>query len=86
MTDSQPDVQRAEEKPRRARSLAIRDIVRVVTVVVCAVVVLYLLYLLRKPIGWIVLAAFIATAVSGPVRLLRAECRIRRRWRWCSWA
>ena len=35
-----------------------------------AVVVLYLIFLLRKPIGWIILAAFIATAVSGPVKLL----------------
>lgn len=70
MTTSEPDSQRADDKPRRARSPAIRDIVRVVTVVVAAVIVLYLIYLLRKPIGWIVLAAFIATAVSGPVKLL----------------
>lgn len=46
-------------------------VVRVVAVVVAAVVVLYIAYLLRKPIGWIVLAGFIAIAVSGPVRLLQ---------------
>lgn len=46
-------------------------VVRVVAVVVVAVVLLYIIYLLRKPIGWIVLAGFIAIAVAGPVKLLQ---------------
>jgi predicted PurR-regulated permease PerM len=50
--------------------------VRVVAVVLVAVLALYLIYLLRKPLGWLVLAGFIAVAVSGPVRLL--ERRLRR--------
>jgi predicted PurR-regulated permease PerM len=65
-----PGKQVVADETRRARSPAVSDIVRVVSVVVGAVVVLYLIYLLRKPIGWIVLAAFIATAVSGPIGLL----------------
>jgi predicted PurR-regulated permease PerM len=44
--------------------------VRVVAVVVVTVLTLYLIYLLKKPLGWLVLAGFIAVAVSGPVRLL----------------
>jgi predicted PurR-regulated permease PerM len=50
--------------------------VRVVGVVVAALIALYLVYLLRQPLGWLVLAGFIAIAVSGPVRLL--ERRVRR--------
>jgi predicted PurR-regulated permease PerM len=50
--------------------------VRVVGVVVLAVLALYLIYLLRTPLGWLVLAGFIAIAVSSPVRLL--ERRLRR--------
>jgi predicted PurR-regulated permease PerM len=48
---------------------------RVVGVVVVAVLALYLIYLLRKPIGWLVLAGFIAVAVSGPVRLFERRMR-----------
>jgi predicted PurR-regulated permease PerM len=49
---------------------------RVVAVVIVAVLALYLVYLLKKPLGWLVLAGFIAVAVSGPVRFF--ERRIRR--------
>jgi predicted PurR-regulated permease PerM len=49
---------------------------RVVAVVMVAALAVYVLYLLKKPIGWLVLAAFIAIAVSGPVALL--EKRLRR--------
>jgi predicted PurR-regulated permease PerM len=49
---------------------------RVVAVVIVAVLSLYLVYLLKKPLGWLVLAGFIAVAVSGPVRFF--ERRIRR--------
>jgi predicted PurR-regulated permease PerM len=48
----------------------LRAVLRTVLVIVGVVVVLYLLYLLRRPIGWIVLATFIAVAMSAPVNLL----------------
>jgi len=47
-----------------------RAILRNVLIVVAVVLALYLIYLLRKPITWIVIAAFIAIAVSGPVNFL----------------
>jgi predicted PurR-regulated permease PerM len=59
-----------------SRSAAIVAVTaRVVAVVVVAVLALYLIYLLRKPIGWLVLAGFIAVAVSGPVRLFQRRMR-----------
>jgi predicted PurR-regulated permease PerM len=48
----------------------LRAVLRIVLVIVGVVVLLYVLYLLRKPIGWIVLATFIAVAMSAPVNLL----------------
>jgi predicted PurR-regulated permease PerM len=51
------------------RSVA-RTVAIGVAVVVVAVISLYLIYLLRKPISWIVIAGFIAVAVSGPVNFL----------------
>jgi predicted PurR-regulated permease PerM len=47
-----------------------RAILRNVLIVVAVVLALYLIYLLRKPLTWIVIAAFIAIAVSGPVNFL----------------
>jgi predicted PurR-regulated permease PerM len=47
-----------------------RTVVRTVLIVLLVLAVLYLLYRLRQPIGWIVLATFIAVALSGPVNLL----------------
>jgi predicted PurR-regulated permease PerM len=52
-----------------------RAIVRVVLIVVCVVAVLYLLYLLRKPIGWVCIATFLAVALSAPVRGLERYMR-----------
>jgi predicted PurR-regulated permease PerM len=54
--------------PRNGPS--VRAVLRTVLVVVAVVLALYLGYLLRQPIGWVVLAAFIAVALSGPVNLL----------------
>src|SRR5215212_9456119 len=54
----------------------VRNTARVVSVVLVAVLSIYVVYLLKKPLGWLVLAAFIAIAVSGPVRML--EQRVRR--------
>lgn len=51
------------------RSFA-RRVFEAVVVVVAVVLALYLIYLLRKPIGWILAAAFLAVALSGPVNVL----------------
>jgi predicted PurR-regulated permease PerM len=51
----------------------LRAIFRVVGAVVVVVLGLYMAYLLRKPITWIVIAGFIAIAVSGPIRFLTAR-------------
>jgi len=47
-----------------------RIVLRTVLIVVCVVLTLYVIYLLRKPLGWLVIATFLATAMSGPVNLL----------------
>jgi predicted PurR-regulated permease PerM len=47
-----------------------RTVVRTVLIVLLVLAALYLLYRLRQPLGWIVLATFIAVALSGPVNLL----------------
>jgi predicted PurR-regulated permease PerM len=47
-----------------------RVVLRTVLIVVIVVVVLYVLYLLRRPLGWLVIATFLAIAMSGPVNLL----------------
>jgi predicted PurR-regulated permease PerM len=49
---------------------SVRAILRVVVTVVLSVVALYLVYLVRTPIGYILLGAFVAVAASGPVNLL----------------
>jgi predicted PurR-regulated permease PerM len=49
---------------------SVHAVLRTVLVIVGVVLVLYLAYLLRQPLGWIVLAGFIAVALSGPVNLL----------------
>jgi predicted PurR-regulated permease PerM len=52
-----------------------RTVLRVVTIVVLAVLTLYLIFLLRKPIGWVLTATFIAIALSGPVNRLNRHMR-----------
>jgi predicted PurR-regulated permease PerM len=47
-----------------------RAALRTVLIVVAVALSLYVIYLLRTPITWLVVAAFIAIAVSGPVNLL----------------
>src|SRR5436853_1317883 len=44
-------------------------------IVVIVVVTLYVIYLLREPIGWLLIAAFIAIALSGPVNYLDRRMR-----------
>jgi predicted PurR-regulated permease PerM len=48
-----------------------RAIARAVLVVAAVVLVLYVLWLLRKPISWLIIAAFLAVAVAGPINFLQ---------------
>ena len=52
-----------------------RIILRAVLIVVAVVMVLYVIYQLRRPISWLVIAAFIAIALSGPVNALSQHMR-----------
>lgn len=52
-----------------------RQIVRIVLTVVCVTIALYLLYLLRKPISWLLIATFLAVALSPPVNVLARHMR-----------
>ena len=54
---------------------SIRDIVRIVLVVVCVAITLYLLWQLRKPISWLLIAIFLAIALSPPVNWLSRHMR-----------
>jgi predicted PurR-regulated permease PerM len=47
-----------------------RTVLRTVLIIVAVVLILYLIYLLRHPIGLILIAAFIAVALAGPVSYL----------------
>ena len=48
-----------------------RAALRAVLIVVAVALGLYIFYQLRKPITWLVISAFIAIAMSGPVNLLQ---------------
>jgi predicted PurR-regulated permease PerM len=52
-----------------------RDVVRTVMVIVAVAIALYLVWLLRRPIGWVLIAAFLAVALSGPVNWLSGRMR-----------
>ena len=52
-----------------------RAIVRTVVIVVAAALTLYVIYLLRRPISWLVIAAFIAIAAAGPVNFFQRHMR-----------
>jgi predicted PurR-regulated permease PerM len=52
-----------------------RAVLRAVTIVVSVAVVLYLIVLLQRPLTWLVIAAFIAIAMSGPVNLLERHMK-----------
>jgi predicted PurR-regulated permease PerM len=53
----------------------VRTIVRIVLIVVAVAISLYLIWLLRRPIGWLLAAAFLAVALSGPVNYLSTRMR-----------
>ncbi len=52
-----------------------RAALRTVLTVVVVALTLYILYQLRTPITWLVVAAFIAVAMSGPVNLLQRRMK-----------
>ena len=54
-----------------SREALTRTVVRTVLIVVIAALALYVVYLLRKPLSWLVIAAFIAVAAAGPVNYLQ---------------
>jgi predicted PurR-regulated permease PerM len=53
----------------------VRSILHIVMTVVCVAIALYLLYLLRRPIGWLLIALFLAVALSPPVNVLARRMR-----------
>src|SRR3954464_5817969 len=76
MSDTaQPAAAELAPEPGSRSAAIIATTARVVVVVVVAAVALYLVYLLRKPLGWLVLAGFIAVAVSGPVNFFERKMR-----------
>jgi predicted PurR-regulated permease PerM len=52
-----------------------RAVLRSVLIVVTIAIVLYLIVLLQRPLTWLVIAAFIAIAMSGPVNLLERHMK-----------
>ena len=58
-----------------ADSLAPRVVVRTVLIVAAVIAGIYLVYLLRRPIGWLLAATFLAVALSGPVNYLDSRMR-----------
>jgi predicted PurR-regulated permease PerM len=52
------------------RESTAQSVLRNVLIVVGVAVSLYLIYLLRRPLGWLVIATFLAIAMSGPVNWL----------------
>jgi predicted PurR-regulated permease PerM len=52
-----------------------RTVLRTVLIIVAVVICLYVLYLLRRPIGLVLVAGFVAVALSGPVNYLNRRMR-----------
>lgn len=50
---------------------ASRTVARMVLIIVAVLVSLYLIYVVRKPLGWLFIAAFLAVALTGPVNFLQ---------------
>ena len=62
-------------EPAASQETATRVVLRTVLIVVTVVITLYLIYLLRKPIGWLLVATFLAVALSGPVNFLQRRMK-----------
>ena len=74
----QPDaatVLLGERRDDEATLPSTRSVLRVVLIVLCVVGVLALVRLLWQPIAWIILATFVAVALSGPVNILARRMR-----------
>ena len=52
-----------------------RMVVRIVLIVVAVAICLYLIYLVRRPLLWLLIAIFIAAALSAPVNVLARRMR-----------
>ncbi|MBA2765220.1 MAG: AI-2E family transporter [Thermoleophilaceae bacterium] len=52
-----------------------RTVVRTVLIIVAVAISLYVIYLLRQPLKWLFIAAFLAMALSGPVNLLSRKMK-----------
>ena len=52
------------------REPAATTILRATLIIVAVVLLLYVVWLLRKPLGWVFIAGFLAIALTGPVNLL----------------
>ena len=50
---------------------ASRTVARMVLIIVAVLVSLYLIYVVRKPLGWLFIALFLAVALAGPVDFLQ---------------
>jgi predicted PurR-regulated permease PerM len=50
-------------------------VVRTVLIVVSVVLALYLIYLVRRPLGWLFIATFLAVALAGPVNFLERRMK-----------
>ncbi len=60
-------------RPRADEILSTRAILRIVAIVLVVIGTVLLVRLLWQPIGWVIIAAFIAIALSGPVSLLEKK-------------
>ena len=67
-TPATPDSPAPGHPPRL--ELGWRTVLRTVVIVLLVIGALYVIYLLRRPLSWIVIATFIAVALSGPVNLM----------------
>jgi predicted PurR-regulated permease PerM len=67
-TSTAPNGEAQLDRPGRGPDT--RAVVKVVWIVIASALALYLVYLLRRPLGWMFLAGFIAIAASGPVGAL----------------
>jgi predicted PurR-regulated permease PerM len=58
-----------------AADVSPRAVLRIVLIVLGVLLAAYVVYLLRRPIAWIVIATFLAVAMSGPVNTLEQWMR-----------
>ena len=61
--------------PRPPEFPTVRVVLRAVLVVIAVVLAMLLIYILRRPLTWIFIAAFIAVALSGPINFLSRRMR-----------